>query len=87
MLGVSEQEDYFGATMTTGDFNGDGKSDIAIGVGGEDLGSIQNAGGVNVLYGTDSGIRAAGNQFWSLGSAGVPGASISGDFFAGTIFD
>ena len=31
----AEQDDYFGASVTTGDFNGDGVSELAIGVPGQ----------------------------------------------------
>jgi hypothetical protein len=50
-----EQSDAFGASLTTGDFNGDGLADLAIGVPGEDLGTtttLANAGAVAVLTGT-----------------------------------
>jgi hypothetical protein len=50
-----------------GDFNGDGRDDLAIGVPDEDRGNptVSNAGGVHVLYGTAVGLRAANNQFWA----------------------
>jgi len=38
-----------------GDFNGDGFTDLAVGVSGEDVGSAQDAGGVNIIYGSASG--------------------------------
>jgi len=66
------------------DFNGDGFGDLAVGVPGEDIGSISNAGGVNVLYGSSSGLAAAGNQFWSQNSKGVIGVAETGDAF-GTV--
>jgi hypothetical protein len=34
----------------------------------EDVGSIEDAGAVNVLYGTDAGLLATGNQLWHQGA-------------------
>ena len=44
-----ESSDGFGSALATGDFNNDGYSDLAVGVPREDLGTIANAGSVNVL--------------------------------------
>lgn len=38
------------------DFNGDGWADAALSAPGEDIGSVKNAGAVNVRYGEDPGI-------------------------------
>lgn len=58
------------------DFNGDGYADLAIGAPGEAIGtSGTGAGGVNVLYGSASGLTAAGDQAWSQDSPGVKGRS------------
>src|SRR5204863_4709421 len=42
------------------DFNGDGFADLAIGVSSEDVGTIADAGAVNVLYGSAAGLQATG---------------------------
>ena len=39
-----------------GDFNGDGYDDLAIGVFGEDIGSINSSGAVQLLYGSVNGL-------------------------------
>jgi FG-GAP repeat len=57
------------------DFNGDGRDDLAVGAPNEDIGSIESAGAVNVLYGGAGGLSATGNQFWRQNSPGVLGAS------------
>jgi hypothetical protein len=46
---AAEEDDYFGSYLSSGDFNDDGKDDLAIGISCEDLGSIVDAGTVQVL--------------------------------------
>jgi nucleoside phosphorylase len=71
-----------GGTTVNADFNGDDFADLAIGVAQEDVGAIQNAGAVNVLYGTSTGLKASGSQFWHQDSPGIIGdGAESGDFF------
>jgi hypothetical protein len=67
------------AQKTAADFNGDGFSDLAIGVPGE--GPLEEEGAVQVLYGSAAGLRAAHNQFWKQDSPGVPGTGEAGDLF------
>jgi hypothetical protein len=55
----------------TGDFNGDGFADLAVGVPFEDVGGGPDAGAVNVLYGSSTGVTATGNQFWTQDSPGI----------------
>ena len=41
----------------------------------------ESVGAVNVLYGSDRGITAGGDQLWQQSSRGVPGAARDGDHF------
>jgi hypothetical protein len=68
-----EDDDGFASYLITGDFDGDGISDLAVGVGHEGLGDIDHAGAVNVLYGSPAGLSAAGDQFWHQDSPGILG--------------
>jgi hypothetical protein len=61
------------------DFNGDGFADLAVGVPGEDVGSTSDAGVVDVLYGSGSGLT--GNQSQQLTQA-LPEA---GDAFGAAV--
>jgi hypothetical protein len=62
------------------DFNNDRFQDLAIGVPFEDF-AATNDGGVNVIYGSATGLSATGNQFWSQNTAGIEGGAESGDQF------
>lgn len=66
--GEIEPYDYFGSSLAAGNFNGDNYSDLAIGVAGEDVGNVNNAGAVNILYGSANGLTATNNQIWNQGS-------------------
>jgi hypothetical protein len=81
--GSSEGGDGFGGSLTTGDLNGDGRSDLAVGSPGEDIGSpaVLDAGAVSVIYGSPTGLSGAGAQMWSQRSAGIKGAAEKSDWF------
>ncbi len=72
---VAEAHDRFGTSVTTGDFNGDGKSDLAVGTPREHIGSVLDAGAVNVIYGhkslSDAGLNSIGDQLWHQDSPGI----------------
>jgi|CXWL01.1.fsa_nt_gi hypothetical protein len=77
---LAEAGDQFGFALAAGDFNGDGKDELAIGAPGEDfeLSSLTEAGKLFVLKGTASGPTADGGQTWIEAFSGGDGAS-SGD--------
>jgi hypothetical protein len=74
-----------GAWIAPGDFNGDGYSDVAIGEPGARVGTHARAGAILVLYGSASGLSAAGSQLWTLRSLGVAASSASRDLFGTSI--
>jgi hypothetical protein len=79
--GTAEPNDRFGDALAAGDFDHDGVADLAVGVPGEGLGSVQGAGAVNVLYGSAVGLTGSGSQQFTQDSAGVPGTAESNDRF------
>jgi hypothetical protein len=78
---TAEPGDRFGEALTTGDFDGDGYGDLAVGVPGEDVDSNTDAGAVNVIYGGPHGLSAAGNQLWQQNSHAIGDDSEAGDEF------
>ncbi|MEO1996384.1 MAG: FG-GAP repeat protein, partial [Planctomycetaceae bacterium] len=53
-------DDQFGASLTVGDFDGNGVDDLAIGVPNRDVSGIRDAGAVAVVYGYRHGMFGAG---------------------------
>ncbi|MFE9020456.1 FG-GAP and VCBS repeat-containing protein [Streptomyces sp. NPDC007808] len=56
--GVPESGDYFGDRVTTGDLDGDGYTDIVVGVHAEQIGSTGDSGVLTVLWGGATGIKS-----------------------------
>lgn len=84
IVGALEEDDFFGEALATGDFDGDGFADLAIGVPGEDVGAVANAGAVNVVYGSANGLSTApdttANAIWTQGDLGSSQDEASDEF-------
>jgi hypothetical protein len=81
VAGVAEASDFFGSTLAYGDFNNDGFVDLGIGAPFEDIGTVFEAGAVNVLYGSAAKLTTSGNQQFFQGSGGLVGVAEEGDGF------
>jgi hypothetical protein len=57
--GVPESGDYFGDRLTTGDLDGDGYTDLVVGVHGERIGSTDDFGVLTVVWGGAGGLKTA----------------------------
>ena len=81
VLGGAESGDWFGFSLASGDFNGNGYYDIAIGVPGEN----NDKGEINVIYGSKSGLTASGDlmfgQSGKIGGINIAGGGEEDDFF------
>ena len=76
---MAQESDIFGFALAGGDFNNNGFDDLAIGAIGEDIGTIPDAGSVNVLYGSANRLTGTGNQQFFQGSGGLVGTAEEGD--------
>jgi len=85
ILVVAEDGDEFGRAVAAGDFDGDGYDDLAIGVPLEDLGAEADAGAVNILYGTASGLSSDRNMFVHQDIVGTSNAAEADDRFGGSL--
>jgi len=84
--GMAEEDDQFGTAIASGDFNGDGRGDLAIGVPDESVGGVESAGLVHVLYSDGAGVLSAdGNQWWYQGLNGLPETPEEGESFASAL--
>jgi len=76
--GAAEAEDRIGIALAVGDFDNNGRQDVAIGCPNEDINSptlLTDAGAVMVLYSIDSGVSATNNQLFTQSNSGaVPAA-------------
>jgi hypothetical protein len=81
--GTAEAGDQFGSALAAGFFD-TGPSDLAIGAPFEDLGTATDAGAVNVVYGSNTGLVGR-NQTLTQDSPGVVGTAEPGDLFGAAL--
>ncbi|CAM5296388.1 hypothetical protein SGLAM104S_05334 [Streptomyces glaucescens] len=81
VVGDAEQGDSFGDAMATVDYNEDGYTDLVVGTTLEDVGTVADAGFVDVLYGAAGGLGTGAvkdTHFEQGAGAGAIKASVSG---------
>ncbi|WP_448320824.1 VCBS repeat-containing protein [Streptomyces sp. CO7] len=61
VAGTPEEADWFGWRNAYADFDGDGYDDLAVGAHREDVGDVQDAGSVTVLWGSANGLTGQGS--------------------------
>ena len=81
IAGTSHAGDRFGQAVACADFDGDGYSDIAIGVPGKRIGGKKDAGAVIVVPGAAAGVDPGSSVRFHQDSNGVRNAAESGDRF------
>lgn len=66
-----ETGDWFGDVLATGDFNGDGTEDLAVGVPTEGLSGVPSRGVVHIAYGSANGLSTTGAHTLGHQSSGT----------------
>lgn len=79
--GSNETGDVFGNSVATGDYDGNGLHDLLVGVPGEDMAAWRGIGRIAVIYATDGGLSAEGDQTWSQRNPHIIGIGQTGDWF------
>lgn len=79
--GTAEYGDSFGASVATGDVNGDGRADIAVGAPEKTVDTVAKAGAATVLYGGPGGVTGSGAQQISENAGDVTGHAEENDLF------
>ncbi len=83
--GTAGVDAAFGSVLASGDFDGDGRDDLAIGVPGQTINGNPAAGSVNVLYGSRTGLTATGSQLFRLRAGGLPGKTNGDERFGASL--
>ena len=77
----NQARNNYGASLAAGDFNNDGYADLATGIPGYANEGLARAGAVQVLYGSEEGLTAAGTQVLQKGQQGLSGRPQPNDEF------
>jgi hypothetical protein len=80
ILGVAACNDLFGASLAVGDFNDDGRDDLAVAAPGSADAGLARSGSFHIIYGSATGLTATGDQLWHQDSAGVEGVAEVDDY-------
>jgi hypothetical protein len=82
---ANEVGDRFGATIACGDIDGDGFSDLVVGVPGEKIAGIAGAGAVHVLYGSATGVDVDHARRWHVAMPAISGEAQRGASFGSAL--
>ncbi len=80
-----ESYDYYGEFLTSGDFDCDGYADLAIGIPRENLNAGNDAGAINIIYGSSGGLSTVDDWFHQNSSGVIGAAAAYDDFGAGLV--
>jgi hypothetical protein len=81
IMGTPRNFEEWGQALAAGDWDGDGRDDLAVGSPFDSVPGVMEAGAVNVFYGTASGPSVMGNQLFHQNVAGIDDVSEESDWF------
>jgi hypothetical protein len=81
VAGSPDDFDYWGYALTSGDYDGDGFDDLAVGAPYDSDGGAEEGGVVNVFYGTLTGPSTSGDMFFHQSVTTIDDASEDFDHF------
>ena len=84
VAGAAERYDRFGLALAVGDFNGDRRHDLAVGVPYEDVGRQVDAGAVDIIMGGPRGLWG-GNGLWHQNVSRIIGEAEGDDRFGAAL--
>lgn len=85
ITGTAELNDRFSSVMAVGDFNGDDCDDLAIGVGSDNPSGVNDAGAVNILFGSAVGLTGDDDQYVVQAVAAFGTGPEAGDRFGSAL--
>jgi hypothetical protein len=81
----AEAGEHFGHALAVGDFDGDGRTDLAVGVPRQTVSGQDNAGAVHIFYGYSTGLSTLGDEVWHQDTGIVGSISEEDDGFGSTL--
>ena len=73
VIGSPQAGDDFGHSVAVGDFNGNGRDDLAVSAPGETIDDNIGAGATHVFFGAAGGITKKRDEQWQAGRSGMAG--------------
>jgi hypothetical protein len=84
-VGTVEPGDGFGSQLYAANFGNGARADLGIGVVGEDIGTIMNAGAADVVFGSSAGLSSTGSEGWSEDNDGAGSAATANHLFGAAL--
>jgi hypothetical protein len=85
VAGSAETDDLFGAALSAGDLDGNGKDDLVVGSPGESIGTSSRAGAIHVFRAGAKGLNRTLDKLWFQGNAAVEDTAEALDRFGAAV--
>ena len=78
---TAEANDHWGTSLAVGQWGNSDRIDLAVGAPDENVGTIADAGAINVIYGGATALTTTGQKLLHQNAAGIPDNAETGDGF------